>query len=146
VVDEAELDVDKGLLGDSWHRRPNRRTPDGGPHPLEQLTLMNVRAIAVIAGSPERWELAGDQLYVDLDLSGDNLPAGTRLALGTAIVEVTGKPHTGCAKFRERFGDDALRFVNSPEGRRLNLRGINARVVGSGSVRTGDLVRRAEPS
>jgi hypothetical protein len=143
LLQEAELDIDKGLLGDGWHVRPNRRSPDGGPHPDMQLTLVNSRATALIAQSPERWALAGDQLYVDLDLSEDNLPAGTRLTLGSAVVEVTGQPHTGCAAYRDRFGADAMRFVNSAEGRRLHLRGINARVVASGSVRRRDLVHKA---
>ena len=90
---------------------------------------MNARAAALVAGDRERWPLAGDQLYVDLDLSGENLPPGTRLAIGSAVVEVTDEPHTGCKKFSARFGLDALEFVNSPEGRALNLRGINTRVV-----------------
>jgi MOSC domain-containing protein YiiM len=107
-----------------------------------QLNVMNVRATSLIAGDPERWPLAGDQLYVDLDLSGDNLPPGTRLAIGSAVIEVTDQPHRGCAKFKQRFGSDALKFVNSPIGCELNLRGINAKVVQSGEIHPGDVVTK----
>jgi MOSC domain-containing protein YiiM len=122
--------------------RGSSRTPDGSANPLAQVTVMNVRAVALVAGERERWPLAGDQLYVDLDLSLENLPAGSRLAVGDAVLEVTSDPHTGCAKFSARFGSDALRFVNSPDGRALRLRGLNARVVEPGTVRPGDAVRR----
>jgi MOSC domain-containing protein YiiM len=136
------LDVDDGLVGDSWRARGSRHTPDGGPHLGTQVTLMSARAAALIAGAPDRWSLAGDQLYVDFDLSERNVPAGTRLALGGALVEVSPVPHTGCAKFRARFGADALRFVNSDAGRALHLRGINVRVIESGTVRRGDAIRK----
>jgi MOSC domain-containing protein YiiM len=142
VLDAGRLDVDEGLLGDSWRARGNRHTPDGGPHPGTQVTLMSARAAALIAGTRDRWPLAGDQLYVDFDLSEPNVPAGTRLALGGAVVEVSPVPHTGCAKFRARFGADALHFVNSDEGRALHLRGINVRVVEAGPVRSGDEIRK----
>ena len=142
VLAEAELNPVEGLAGDNWSARGSSRTQDGSPHPDMQLNVMNARAIALIAREPDRWRLAGDQLYVDLDLSGANLPPGTRLALGSAVVEVTAQPHTGCKKFVERFGLDAMRFVNSPVGRELNLRGINARVVQAGVIRSGDRVRR----
>jgi MOSC domain-containing protein YiiM len=135
VLDEGTLDLEVGLLGDMWHRR-------GTPNPDAQLTLMNARAIEAIAGSRERWPLAGDQLFVDLDLSLGNLPAGTRLAVGEAVVEVTAEPHTGCAKFSARFGTEALRFVNKPPGRELRLRGVNARVVTPGAVRVGDAITK----
>jgi MOSC domain-containing protein YiiM len=151
VVDRAELDVAAGVVGDGWSSRPNRRTHDGGPDPKAQVTLMNARVVALLAVDPARRALSGDQLYVDFDLSEQNVPAGTRLAVGDAVLEVTDKPHNGCAKFRRRFGEDALRFVNSPEGKRLHLRGVNARVVESGVVCLGDVVRptkavRREPS
>ena len=144
VLEEGTLDALVGLVGDTWPDRFSRRTEDGSPHPDMQLNIMNARAIRLLADSPDRdrWALAGDQLYLDLDLSEANLPAGTRLALGTAVIEITGQPHTGCEKFSARFGVDALRFVNSPVGRELHLRGINARVVESGVVRVGDAVHK----
>ena len=142
VLSEAELSCSVGLVGDGWPHRPSRRTPDGSPHPDMQLNIMNSRAAALMAVDPERWSLAGDQLYVDLDLSCANLPAGTGLAIGSAIIEVTGQPHTGCGKFQSRFGTDATKFVNSPVGRELNLRGINARVVQPGVIQAGDIVKK----
>lgn len=143
VVEEAEIDLRSGLVGDSWPKRASSRTPDGSPHPEKQITLMNSRAADVIASGVHRWPLAGDQLFVDLDLGVENLPPGTELVVGSAILVVTAPPHTGCSKFAARFGSDALKFVNSPEGRRLNLRGINARVIRSGRIRKGDTVHRS---
>jgi hypothetical protein len=137
VLSEGYLDLAEGLLGDDWSRLA-RVNPDA------QLTLMNARSVALIAGDRERWPLAGDQLYVDLDLGGDNLPAGTQLSIGDAIVVVTAVPHTGCQLFRERFGTDALKFVNSPAGRSLNLRGINTRIIQPGAVRVGDIVSKLQ--
>ena len=142
VLDEGTLDLDEGLVGDMWRRRGSSRGPGGFANPDAQLTLMNARAAALVAGGRERWPLAGDQLYVDLDLSFDNLPAGTQLAVGDAIVEVTAAPHTGCSKFSARFGTDALKFVNKPPGRELRLRGINTRVVRPGTVRVGDTISK----
>ena len=142
VLAEARLDRAQGLVGDTWRARPSGLTPDRSPHPDLQLTLMNCRVAALVAGGEERRPLAGDQLYVDLDLSEANLPPGTRLALGSAVIEISDKPHRGCAKFAARFGQEALRFVNSPVGRELRLRGVNARVVVSGTVRVGDAVRK----
>lgn len=143
VLEEGQLDTAVGLVGDTWQHRASSRMPDKkSPHPDMQINVMNARAVALIAHEPSRWALAGDQLYVDLDLSQENMPPGTRLAFGTAILEVTPQPHTGCGKFVERFGLDAMKFVNSPVGRELNLRGINARVVQSGTVRRGDIVRK----
>jgi hypothetical protein len=141
-LESAELDPEEGLVGDTWRVRGSRRTPDGAAHRGMQLTLMNARAAALVAGTPERWALAGDQLYVDFDLSVEHLPAGTRLTVGTATLEVSDEPHTGCAKFRERFGADALRFVNSPDGRALRLRGMNTTVVAGGTVRVGDAIAK----
>jgi MOSC domain-containing protein YiiM len=146
VLEEGVLDLVEGLVGDGWRTRGSSRTPDGAAHLDAQVTLMNARAATVIAGSRERWPLAGDQLYVDLDLGVDNLPPGTRLRVGSAVVEITAEPHTGCAKFRERFGSDALRFVNGAAGRPLRLRGVNARVVEPGTVRPSDAIRKLSPS
>ena len=142
VLDTGELNLEEGLVGDSWRLRPSSRSVDGRPHPDMQLNIMNARAAALVAQRDERWPLAGDQLYVDLDLSGENLPPWTRLAIGSAVIEVTDQPHTGCRKFVDRFGLDAMKLVNSPVGRALNLRGINARVVEPGTIRVGDVVRK----
>jgi hypothetical protein len=142
LLDEAELDLVEGVVGDNWRTKGSTSTPDGSSNPLAQITLMNSRAAALIAGERARWPLAGDQLYVDFDISATHTPPGTRLGLGTAVVEVTDKPHTGCHKFSARFGSDAWRFVNSPVGRQLNLRGINARVVQPGTVKPGDAIRK----
>jgi hypothetical protein len=138
VVDEIRLDVAEGLVGDSWRTRGNRHTPDGSADPQAQLTVMNARAAEAVAGDVSRWPLAGDQIYADLDIGIEHLPSGTRLRIGDAEIEVSEKPHTGCAKFSARFGKDALRFVNSPEGRRLRLRGMNTKITRSGTVRVGD--------
>lgn len=142
VLDIGELNAIEGLAGDTWRVRPSSRTADGTAHPDMQLNLMAVRTIALIAQAKERWSLAGDQLFVDLDLSEANLPAWTKLAIGDAVVEVTDQPHTGCGKFVSRFGVDAMKFVNSPQGRRLRLRGLNARVIQPGTIRTGDPVKK----
>lgn len=142
VLSAGELDVREGLVGDTWNARSSSRTPDGSPHPEMQLNIMNARAIALVAQHKDRWQLAGDQLYLEMDLSQENLPPGTRLALGSAVIEVTPPPHTGCNKFVSRFGLDAMKFVNSEVGRKLNLRGINARVVQSGSIQVGDVARK----
>jgi MOSC domain-containing protein YiiM len=142
VVDEAVLDLEGGLAGDTWSERGSSSSPDRGPHPDRQLTVMNARCAALVAIDPDRVPLAGDQLYVDFDIGVENLPAGSRLAIGTAVIEITEAPHNGCAKFRRRFGEDALRFVNSPVGQALRLRGANARVVVPGTVRRGDAVKK----
>ncbi|MBI3492561.1 MAG: MOSC domain-containing protein, partial [Acidobacteria bacterium] len=136
------LDPEDGLVGDSWKIRASNRSPDGRAHRDMQLNIMNSRVIALVAQEKDRWSLAGDQLFVDLDLSEENLPPWTRLALGDAIVYVTDQPHTGCGKFIARFGVDAVKFVNSTVGRQLHLRGINARVVQAGTIRVGDRVRK----
>jgi hypothetical protein len=142
VLDEGALDPLEGLVGDNWFTRRSRQTSDGSPHPGMQLNVINVRLSSLVAGDLERRALAGDQLHVDLDLSEANLPPGTRLALGSAVIEVTPEPHRGCAKFVERFGRDAMRFVNSPVGRELRLRGLNAKVIEAGTVRPGDEIRK----
>lgn len=142
VLDEGVLSRGEGLVGDTWIVRGSKRTDDGSSHPDMQLNIMNARCIALLAQTPERWALAGDQLYLDLDISHDNLPAGTRLRIGEAVIEVTDQPHTGCKKFASRFGVDALRFVNSEIGKHLRLRGMNARVVEEGTVRQGETVSK----
>jgi MOSC domain-containing protein YiiM len=142
LLTEGTLDLLEGLIGDTWKARGSSRTPDGTAHPDTQLTLMNARVIALLARDKDRWPLAGDQLYVDLDLSVENLPTGTRLALGAAVIEVTAQPHTGCHKFKARYGVEALTFVNSPTGKQLRLRGLNAKVVQPGVIRTGDGIKK----
>jgi MOSC domain-containing protein YiiM len=138
VLASARLDPASGLVGDRW----GAVTPPRGA----QLTLMNSRTIALLAQDRARWPLAGDQLFVDLDLSISNLPAGTRLAVGDAVIEVSAEPHTPCRKFRERYGLDAVRFVGSNVGQELQLRGINARIVSAGDVRVGDVIRKLSVS
>lgn len=142
AVAEAVLDLAEGLVGDGWLARGSRSMPDGAANPEAQVTIMSTRVLAAIEPDPSRWPLAGDQLYVDLDLSVANLPPGTRLALGSAVLEVSETPHTGCSKFSARFGSDAQRWVNSPAGRELRMRGMNARIVQGGLVRVGDAVRQ----
>lgn len=151
VLDLGELDPAVGLVGDSWRARGSRRTPDGSAHPDMQLNVMNHRLIEFAAQDAEREALAGDQLFLDLDLSHDNLPAWSRLAFGEpgdggAVIEVTDQPHNGCAKFIARFGKDAMAFVNGPEGKPRRLRGLCARVVQAGAVRPGDVVRVTRPT
>ena len=142
VLDEGALDTVVGLIGDTWGKRRSSRTKDGSPHPEMQLTLMNSRVVDLVSGDRAQWPLAGDQFFVDLDLSVHNLPPGTRLSVGEAIIEVSTLPHTGCDKFVGRFGLEAMKFVNSALGRQLNLRGIHARVIRGGRVRVGDRLRR----
>ena len=142
VLDTGELDIAEGLVGDNWRRRGSGQTDDGAAHPDMQLNLMNSRVIALVAQSGDRWTLAGDQFFVDLDLARENLPAGTRLEMGSAVIEVSAVPHLGCRKFVARFGLEAMKFVNSRRGKELCLRGINAKVVKAGRVDTGDRIRR----
>lgn len=142
VVDEGVLDIGHGLIGDNWLTRGSSGTKNGLGHPEMQLNVMNIRFAELIAGGRERVPLAGDQLFVDLDLSSDNLPPGMRLSIGEAVIEVTAIPHLGCKKFVERFGLDAMKFANSEFGLKHNLRGINAKVIQSGRVALNDLVCR----
>ena len=142
VLDEAELDPSHGLIGDSWSIRGSSKTADGGPHPEMQINIMNARVVALVAQEKSRWSLAGDQLYIDMDLSKENLPAGTRIEIGSAVLEVSPLPHTGCQKFISRFGVDAMKFVNSEVGKELCLRGINAKVVQAGVVRLGSTAKK----
>lgn len=141
-LEVGELSVAEGLVGDSWAKRSSLRTEDHSPHPGMQVAIINSRLIDLVAGSEERWALAGDQLAIDMDLSHDNLPPGTLLALGDAVIEVTEQPHTGCKKFSARYGAAALGFVSTQESRELRLRGMYARVVVPGVIRRGDEVRK----
>ena len=138
VIEAAELSVDEGLVGDNW----SKRNPGVPLEPERQLTIMNARVAGLLAQDEARWQLFGDQLYIDLELSEANLPSGTQLALGGAVIEVTPVEHTGCKSFAERFGVDAVKFVSTPVGKELRLRGIYAKVVQAGPIRAGDVVRK----
>jgi hypothetical protein len=142
VVNEGRLDRVRGLVGDNWSVRGSSSKPDRSSDPNKQITIMNARVITVLAGDKDRWQLAGDQLFIDFDLSATSMPPGTRILIGSAVLEVTAPPHRGCQKFTARFGPDATAFVNSTAGVELNLRGINARVVQDGAIRVGDPVRK----
>ena len=142
VIEEAELDPVRGLLGDNWIVRGSSRTPDGSPHPDMQINIMNARVTALVAQEKERWPLAGDQFYIDMDLSKENLPAGSRIEIGSAVLEVSPLPHLGCHKFVSRFGVDAMKFVNSEIGKQLCLRGINAKIIQGGVVKVGSKARK----
>ncbi len=146
VLDSATLDLAVGLVGDNWLERGSRHTDDGTAILDQQLNVINARLARLVAGDDvDRRALAGDQLHLDLDLSVENLPAGSRLTIGEAVIEVTPSPHTGCAKFTQRFGLDAMRFVNSEVGSALRLRGLCARVVQPGTIRAGDAVTVTRP-
>jgi len=138
----CELSLEGGVHGDNWALGCWKSLPDGSPHPDVQIAIANSRAIDLIAGDSGRWALAGDNLFVDFDLSAENLQAGQQLAIGDVVVEITEIPHNGCKKFADRFGSDALKFVNSTVGKQLHLRGIYARVVTSGIVQVGDRIRK----
>jgi MOSC domain-containing protein YiiM len=139
----AVLNPAAGLDGDNWLTRGSTGMPDGSADPDRQITVMNARVAELVAGGTKRMPLAGDQLYVDLDLSVDNLPVGSMLMVGQAVLRVSEAPHLGCAKFVERFGAEAMRFVNSRLGRQLRLRGMNTRIVVPGTVRVGDVAAKA---
>ena len=142
ILDEGQLDTAEGLVGDNWKARGSGQTEDGSADPECQITIMNSRVTDLVAQDKDRWHLAGDQFYVEMDISRENLPPGTRLSIGDAILEVSAKPHTGCGKFVERFGADAMKFVNSAIGREMCLRGINTWVIQPGKVSVGDTVRK----
>jgi len=142
VLDEAELDLSLGLIGDNWKVRGSKRTPDGSAHPDMQINIMNSRVTALVAQEKEHWPLAGDQFYIDMDLSRENLPAGSRIAVGSAVLEVSPLPHTGCKKFVARFGVEAMEFVNSELGKLLCLRGINAKIIQGGTVKVGQTAKK----
>jgi hypothetical protein len=142
ILDEGQLDTAEGLVGDNWRARGSGQTADGSADAECQITIMNSRVTDLVAQDKDRWHLAGDQLYVEMDISRENLPPGTRLGIGDAVLEVSAKPHTGCGKFVERFGADAMKFVNSAVGREMCLRGINTWVIQQGAVSVGDVVRK----
>lgn len=143
ILQEAELDLEQGLVGDNWLTRGSSRTEDGKANTGAQIAIMNSRVIQAISQDKLRWALAGDQLFLDFDISTDNLNAGDRIAIGTAILEVSDVPHTGCGKFNERFGSAATRLVNSKESREgKHYRGINTRVVQAGTIHQGDTVTK----
>lgn len=142
VLQTGVLDTEVGLVGDNWKTRGSSRTTDGFGHPEMQLNIMNSRAIRLLAQEKERWKLAGDQLFIDLDLSDENLPTGSRLKIGEATIEVTPIPHNGCRKFTERFGIEAVKFINSGLGKKFHLRGINAKVIRAGTITVGDIVTK----
>ena len=143
VMELADLDTELGLVGDTWRDRPSSRSGDGKAHPDMQITIMNSRVAALLAQDKECWQLSGDQLFMDLDLSAENVPPGTRISVGSAILEATDQPHTGCKKFAARFGVDALKLISSPVGKELQLRGINAKVVQGGEIKPGDTVKKS---
>ncbi|MCH7736919.1 MAG: MOSC domain-containing protein [Chloroflexi bacterium] len=142
VMALADLDVELGLVGDTWKDRPSGRSANGKAHPDMQITIMNSRLAALIAQDKDRWKLSGDQLFIDIDISAENMPPGSRIAVGPAILEATNQPHTGCKKFSARFGADALKLVSSPVGKELQLRGINCKVVQGGEIKPGDIVKK----
>jgi MOSC domain-containing protein YiiM len=142
ILNSASLDTIKGLIGDNWKDRGSSGTPKKSANPETQITIMNSRVIDLIAHSSDRWKLAGDQLFIEMDISRNNIPPGSQLKIGSAVIEVSEKPHTGCQKFSERFGLHALIFVSTPLGLELCFRGINARVLKSGIVTVGDIVNK----
>ena len=142
VLQEAKLSTETGLDGDNWLTRGSKNTEDGSAHPGMQIAIMNSRVIQAIAQDKSRWSLAGDQLFLDFDLSAENLPVGQQIAIGSVILEVSEMPHNGCGKFTERFGSAATHFVNSKEGRANRRRGVNARVVQAGTIRIGDTISK----
>ena len=142
VMELADLNVEIGLVGDTWQDRPSIRSGDGKAHPDMQITIMNSRVADLVAQDKERWPLSGDQLFADIDLSADNMPPGTCISVGSASLVATDQPHTGCKKFAARFGADALKFISSPVGKELRLRGINCKVVQNGEIKPGDSVKK----
>ncbi len=142
VLQQGCLSLSAGLVGDNWARRGCKHTADGSADPEMQLNIMNSRVTALVAQKPELWPLAGDQLYLDMDLSTENLPHGSQISIGTAIIEVTPPPHTGCKKFVARFGLEAMKFVNSGFGKKQNFRGINAKVIQPGEIKVGDIATK----
>ena len=142
IIEDGELSTREGLVGDNWLKRGSSRTPDGSANPEMQLNIMNSRVIDLVAQDKSRWSLAGDQLFVDFDLSEANIPAGTRIAIGASVIEVTPVPHMGCKKFVERYGMPAMQFVNNATGKKHHLRGINAKVIQDGAIKSGGSIKK----
>jgi hypothetical protein len=138
----CEVSLKLGTHGDNWSRGCWKTTDDGSPHPDVQICIMNARCIALIAQDRSNWAPAGDNLFIDMDLTPNNVPPGTQLAIGTAIIEITDTPHNGCDSFIARYGRDACIFVNTREGKQLRLRGVYGRVVRDGHLAVGDTVRK----
>ena len=141
-LQRCRLSPEGGTEGDAWARGCWLKLPDGSPHPDVQICIMNSRMINLLAGEKQRWELAGDNLFIDLDLSRENLQAGQLLRIGECVMEITEQSHNGCAKFSQRFGPSALKVVNSPTGKELRLRGIYAKVINAGDVSVGDRITK----
>jgi hypothetical protein len=131
-LQRAALSVRGGLPGDAWFRDCPEKVD-------AQLTVMRVDVARLFANG-QSITLAGDNLFVDLDLSKANLPCGSRLRIGGALLEVTPEPHNGCLKFRQRFGADALRFTAEPNRHDQHLRGIYLKTVEAGEVAVGDTI------
>ena len=142
VLGQVQLSQEGGVHGDRWAKESWKKLPDGRPHPDVQVALTNARLVDLLSQTKDQWSWAGDNLFVDLDLSAENLPPGAKLSIGDTILEVTAEPHNGCKKYAQRFGKDAIRFINSPEGKKLHLRGIYARVVQAGTIRVGDAISK----
>lgn len=141
-VETCQVSLAGGLEGDHWAKGCWKMTEDGSPHPDVQICIMNSRCINLIAGERANWPAAGDNLFVDLDLTPENLPPGQRLQVGSTVIEITDTPHKGCAKFVERYGRDATAFVNVGDGDKYKLRGIYARVVQDGAINVGDTLTK----
>jgi MOSC domain-containing protein YiiM len=140
----ARLSPEGGVEGDRWATSTTLRRADGSPDPRTQVSLMNARILQLIANADDRMALAGDNLIVDLDLSEGNLSVGQKLAIGEVTLQITDVPHTGCDKFADRFGTDAVRYVNAPATKPLHLRGLYAQVLTAGTLRVGQVVRKVE--
>lgn len=141
-LQEAELTKADGVKGDRWRPTASMRLPDGSPDPRTQITMMNVKVLECVSGGRDKWALAGDQLIVDLDVSEENLPVGQQIRIGDAVVEVTDVPHTGCAKFRRRYGNESLDYINGDGRESLRLRGVYVKVVEEATVRVGDVIAK----
>jgi len=142
IINSVEINLENGLAGDNWKARGSTHTSDHSADPETQITLMNTRVIQLLSGDKENWGWAGDQLFVDMDLSMDNLPPHSQIQIGSVILEISAKPHTGCKKFSGRYGIEALEFISTPLGKSLRMRGVNAKVIQSGDIQVGDVIKK----